>query len=299
MWWPTSWGSALLFPSLLRWMPTPPELLPLAVLPDPDDLAFDPGIRRGGATGSPDTLRVVSRLLRASDLAESEPELFDRRVPPVPESAPDVADDAVRVQDERVREEGAVQLVSHLEQIELVGDPPLLVREKREIGADARAEGSVDVGLVDGRHGDAPILPLELVLGADEVAEPDLLLRAPPAAHEREHERLLSRDHLKRKLLACVLRQADVRELVPDHEVVSHRLPPLARASRGERYPPALADEGLVEEKEVQEDDERRDHARCARGQARIHERTHQIAPAREDHQRDERERDPEGEDDL
>jgi hypothetical protein len=63
-----------------------------------------------------------------------------------------------------------VQLVSQLEQIELVGDPPLLVREKREIGADARAKGSVDVGLVDGRHGDAPILPLELVLGVDEVA---------------------------------------------------------------------------------------------------------------------------------
>src|SRR6266545_4500662 len=156
MWWPTSWGSALLFPSLLRWMPTPPELLPLAVLPDPDDLAFDPGVRRGGATRSPDTLRVVSWLFRASDLAESEPELFDRRVPPVPESAPDVADEAVGVQDERIREKRPVQLVRQLQQIELTGDPPLLVREKREVGADAGAKSSVDVGLVDGHRGDAP-----------------------------------------------------------------------------------------------------------------------------------------------
>src|SRR5438045_1910335 len=96
-----------------------PELLALAVLTDPDDVAFDAGLGPRRAAAGPDELRVVGRLLGSCDLSQRQPELLDRRIAPVPEAAPDPANDAIRVEGEREREEGAVELGRQLEEGEL------------------------------------------------------------------------------------------------------------------------------------------------------------------------------------
>jgi hypothetical protein len=115
-----------------------------------------------------------------------------------------------------------VPLVGQLEQVELPGNRAVLVGEEREVGADPGPERAVDVGLVDGHRGNAPVLALDLVLQGDEPAHPDLLLRAPPAAHERQHERPRVGDLAQRQLAAGRLREPDVRERVADIEVRPH-----------------------------------------------------------------------------
>src|SRR5918996_2624232 len=202
-----------------------PELLPLRVLADPDDLGVDSGVGRRRPARLPDGLRVEGGLLGAHDLPERLAELVRSRVAPEPEAAPVPVDAEARVEDEREREIGPVKLVRELEQIELLGDRPVLVREEGEVGAQSGAEGAVHVRLVDGDDGDLPVLALDLVLEGDEVAQAHLLLRAPPAAHEGEHERLLLRDLAERQLLARRLGQAQVGERVAGSQVVSHRLP--------------------------------------------------------------------------
>src|SRR5208282_6337472 len=53
------------------------------------------------------------------------------------------------------------------------------------------------------------------------------------------------------------------------------------------------------EQVDVQRDDHDRDQARCQHGRAAVHQRAHEIAVAGEEKQRDQRERDAEGEEDL
>ena len=115
-----------------------------------------------------------------------------------------------------------MRLVRELQQVELVRDRAVDVREEGEVAAEARAEGAVDVRLVDGDGGDAAELALDLVLEVDEVAQAHLLLRAPPAAHEREDQRLAGRELAQRALAAACVGQSQVGERVAGCEVVPH-----------------------------------------------------------------------------
>jgi hypothetical protein len=126
-----------------------------------------------------------------------------------------------------------VQLVGELEQVELLGQRAVLVGEEGEVGADSGAEGAVDVRLVDGHHGDAPVLPLDLVLERDEVPDAHLLLGAPPSAHEGEDDGLVRRDPAQHELAARVLGEFDVREVVAADEIRSHRFLLTWPASQG------------------------------------------------------------------
>lgn len=83
--------------------------------------------------------------------------------------------------------------VRQLEQPVPLPERPLLVRDGREAGSEAGAESTIDLGSIDGDHGDSGVLALDLLLHRDEHAQPHLLLRAPPAAHEGEHERPVGR----------------------------------------------------------------------------------------------------------
>jgi hypothetical protein len=103
-------------------------------------------------------------------------------------------DPECRIEDEGPRQIGPMFVVGQLEEVELLCDAPVLVGEEREGGADARSEGAVHVGPVDSDRRELPVLALDLVLHPHEVPYADLLLRAPPAAHEAEHERLGLRD---------------------------------------------------------------------------------------------------------
>src|SRR5215212_2825873 len=58
----------------------------------------------------------------------------------------------------------------------------------------------------------------------------------------------------------------------------------------------SCAEEGLIEQKYVQRDYEEDDHCRYGRGEAVVDERAHNVPVAAEDEQRNERERDAEGE---
>jgi hypothetical protein len=84
--------------------------------------------------------------------------------------------------------------VAELEQVELLADQPLLVREERELRAEPSPEGAVDVRRVDGDGGEPAVLALDLVLHCDEGVQAHLLLGAPLAAHEAEHQRMAVRD---------------------------------------------------------------------------------------------------------
>ena len=116
-----------------------------------------------------------------------------------------------------------MQLVGQLEQVELLGQRALLVREEGEVGADPGTESPVHVRLVDGHDRYAPVLPLDLVLHRDELPDPHLFFGAPPSTHEREHDGLARRDPDQRQLATRVLRELDVWEAVAGDEIRSHR----------------------------------------------------------------------------
>jgi hypothetical protein len=120
----------------------PPELPALRALTDPDHVAGDARARRRRAAALPDVLRIERGLLLARDLAEREAELVGRRISPVPEAAPNLVDDEVRVEREGEGQERAVELVRELEQIELLGNLALFVGEERESGAEACPKGA-------------------------------------------------------------------------------------------------------------------------------------------------------------
>src|ERR671919_1052824 len=200
-----------------------PELVAPRVLADPHDRRIDARLGGRGTSGRPNRDRVVARLLVAGDLTQSHPDLVRRGVTPVPEAVPAVADNELRVEDEGERKEGPVRLVGELDQVELFGDEAILVRDEGEVGADPGAEGAVDVGRVDRDDCDPTVLALDLVLHGDEVAQPDLLLRAPPAAHERQHQRVVVGDQGEPARCPRVVRKAQVGERVAGHEIGSHR----------------------------------------------------------------------------
>ena len=114
-------------------------------------------------------------------------------------------------------------LVGQLEEIELLRDPPVDVGEERERAPEPGSEGPVDVGLVDRDDGQPAELALELLLEADEILQAHLLLRAPPPADEREHERLALSDLAERDLPARRVGKVQIGERVAGDEVVSHR----------------------------------------------------------------------------
>src|SRR5205807_7331553 len=112
----------------------------------------------------PGLLWPEARLLALRDLPERQAELVRGRVAPVPEPAPDSVRHEVRVEDEREGQEGPVFGIRELEQVEVLADPPILVREERKLRADPRAEGAVDVGPVDGDGAEPAVLALHLLL---------------------------------------------------------------------------------------------------------------------------------------
>src|SRR5438094_987261 len=139
---------------------------------------------------------------------------------PGSDAAPDAVDPRDRVEHERHREVRPVLLVGELEEVELLGDPAILVGEEGEVRANAGPEGAVRVRAVDSHGGDLPVLALDFVLHPHEVADADLLLRAPPAADKAHDERLALRDLAERELLAGVLGETDVRKSVARNEVL-------------------------------------------------------------------------------
>ena len=85
--------------------------------------------------------------------------------------------------------------------------------------------------------------------------------------------------------------------LVPPQAVCLRPLPPSITGSATLLF--TLAEEGLVEEKHVQGDDQRHYHYGHRSGQAMVDQRAHHLAVTAEGQERDEREGDAEGEHNL
>ena len=85
-------------------------------------------------------------------------------------------------------------LVRALEDVELLRHGAVLVGEERKRRAEPGSQGTVHVRLVHGYGSKPAVLALDLLLHLDETSQAHLLLRAPPAAHEAEHERVLVGD---------------------------------------------------------------------------------------------------------
>src|SRR5215210_545237 len=118
------------------------DLAAVGILADPDGRCLDAGAGRRGPAVLPHRLRVERRLLPARDLPQRLPQLLGRWVAPVPEAAPDVVDAARRVEDERERQVRQVLRVGQLEQVEVARHRSVLIREEREVGAEAGAQGA-------------------------------------------------------------------------------------------------------------------------------------------------------------
>ena len=100
-----------------------------------------------------------------------------------------------------------MSLVGALENVELLRHGAVLVGEERKRRAEPGSQGAVHVWLVHGDDGKPAVLALDLLLHLDEPAQAHLLLGAPPAANEAEHERMLVGNRAQRELGARVIGQ--------------------------------------------------------------------------------------------
>ena len=98
-----------------------------------------------------------------------------------------------------------MRLVRALEHVELLRHGAVLVGQERKRRADPGTQSAVHVWLVDGHGGKPAVLTLDLLLHLDQPAQAHLLLRAPPASYEAEHERVLVGDLAQPELGAGVV----------------------------------------------------------------------------------------------
>ena len=82
-----------------------------------------------------------------------------------------------------------------------------------------------DRGRVDAHGHDARVGDLRLVLQRDQAAEERLLLRAPPAAEELQHDRVAADELREAAAVARVVVELDVRERPARGEVDGHAPP--------------------------------------------------------------------------
>jgi hypothetical protein len=109
-----------------------------------------------------------------------------------------------------------VALVGRLANAELVGQPQLLVAQEGEAGSEARLEGGLNAGRVDGDDRDSAVGDFSRSLELDQLRQLNLSLGSPRPPVEGEDQRLTLGDVLNRYLALPIVGQRDRRELLTD-----------------------------------------------------------------------------------
>ena len=128
-------------------------------------------------------------------LAERDPQLLGRGPADEVPAVEDAVDGEVREQGEGERHrQRPVDLVGRLADAELVREPQLLVTQEGKARAQARLEGGLDPGRIDGDDRDPAVGDFGGSMELDQLRQLNLSLGSPGAAKEGKDQRLAPGD---------------------------------------------------------------------------------------------------------
>ncbi len=185
-------------------------------------------LRSRAVPSVPAEVRVRNTL--PDHLTEADTQLLGRRTADEVPAVEDPVDREIREQGKGEGDgERTVALVGRLTNAELVRERERLVTEEAKARPEARLEGRLNPGGIDGDDGQATVGDFGGSVELDQFRQLKLSLGSPGAAEEREDQRPASRHILDRHRALPIIHKAERGELLTDFVLECHRKPPLAR----------------------------------------------------------------------